>query len=47
MLVDQTSNARLQLMPQQNPSPVAGATLAIDGSLIVVGSRGARALLKE
>jgi photosystem II stability/assembly factor-like uncharacterized protein len=47
MLVDQTHNARLQLMPQQNPSPVAGAALATDGSLVVVGSRGARALLKE
>ncbi|MDB5983087.1 MAG: glycosyl hydrolase [Pseudomonas sp.] len=47
MLVDQTNNARLQLMPQQNPSPVAGAALARDGSLIVVGSRGARALPKE
>jgi hypothetical protein len=47
MLVDQGNTARLQLMPQQNPSPVAGAALARDGSLIVVGSRGARALLKE
>jgi photosystem II stability/assembly factor-like uncharacterized protein len=47
MLVDQANTARLQLMPQQNPSPVAGAALARDGSLIVVGSRGARALLKE
>ena len=47
MLADQADNVRLQLMPQQNPSPVAGAALASDGSLIVVGSRGARALLKE
>ncbi|MFJ3368324.1 WD40/YVTN/BNR-like repeat-containing protein [Pseudomonas sp. NPDC086251] len=47
MLVDQADNARLHLMPQQNPSPVAGAALASDGSLIVVGSRGARALLNE
>lgn len=47
MLADQANTARLQLMPQQNPSPVAGAALARDGSLIVVGSRGARALLKE
>lgn len=47
MLVDQANNARLQLMPQQNPSPVAGAALGSDDSLIVVGSRGARALLKE
>ncbi|MCW8278535.1 glycosyl hydrolase [Pseudomonas sp. PCH199] len=46
MLVDQSNNDHLQLMPQQNPSPVAGAALAGDGSLIVVGSRGARALLK-
>ena len=47
MLVNQTQNAQLQLMPQQNPTPVAGAALASDGSLIVVGSRGARALPKE
>ncbi|MHC8400534.1 YCF48-related protein [Pseudomonas sp. MDT1-17] len=47
MLVDQTHNAQLQLMPQQNTSPVAGAALTSDGSLIVVGSRGARALPKE
>ncbi|KPH00166.1 glycosyl hydrolase [Pseudomonas sp. RIT-PI-q] len=47
MLVDQSNNARLQLMPQQNPSPVAGAALASEGSLILVGSRGARALRKE
>jgi photosystem II stability/assembly factor-like uncharacterized protein len=47
MLADQRDNAQLQLMPQQNPSPIAGATLAVDGSLVVVGTRGARALLKE
>ncbi|VVM45137.1 Ycf48-like protein [Pseudomonas fluorescens] len=47
MLVDQADNVRLQLLPQLNPSPVAGAALASDGALIVVGSRGARALLKE
>ena len=47
MLVDQANSRRLHLMPQQNPSPVAGVTLTHDGSLIVVGSRGARALLKE
>ncbi len=47
MLVDQANTARLQLMPQQNSSPVAGAALAGNGSLIVVGSRGVRALLKE
>ncbi|MFJ7281230.1 WD40/YVTN/BNR-like repeat-containing protein [Pseudomonas sp. NPDC099000] len=47
MLADHADNARLQLMPQPNPSPVAGAALASDGSLIVVGSRGVRALSKE
>ena len=47
MLVARDDNARLQLVPQQNLSPVAGAALAADGSLVVVGARGARALLKE
>jgi photosystem II stability/assembly factor-like uncharacterized protein len=46
MLLDQANTDRLQLMPQQNPSPVAGAALTSDGSLIVVGSRGARAFLQ-
>jgi photosystem II stability/assembly factor-like uncharacterized protein len=43
-LVSQADGTRLQLMPQQDPSPVAGAILAADGSRVVVGSRGARAL---
>ena len=47
MLVAQNDSAQLQLIPQQNPSLVAGAVLTTDGSLVVVGSRGARALLKE
>ena len=34
-------------MPQQDLPPVAGATLAADGSLVVVGSRGAQALAVE
>ncbi|RON24734.1 glycosyl hydrolase [Pseudomonas brassicacearum] len=44
MLVDQSDNARLQLMPQQNPSPVAGAALSADGALVLVGNRGVRTL---
>ncbi|TPG75826.1 WD40/YVTN/BNR-like repeat-containing protein [Pseudomonas arsenicoxydans] len=44
MLVDQSNNAKLQLMPQQTLSPVAGAALARDGSLILVGNRGVRTL---
>ncbi|MHC8344200.1 YCF48-related protein [Pseudomonas sp. RT6P73] len=35
---------RLTLVPQQNLSPSAGAIKAPDGSLVLVGSRGARAL---
>jgi photosystem II stability/assembly factor-like uncharacterized protein len=47
LLVDQEPEARLQLVPQQNQSPVAGAIQAANGSLIVVGSRGARTLSQE
>ncbi|AWM92350.1 glycosyl hydrolase [Pseudomonas sp. 31-12] len=36
--------ARLTLVPQQNLSPSAGAIKAPDGSLVLVGSRGARVL---
>ncbi|MNZ91779.1 Ycf48-like protein precursor [compost metagenome] len=34
----------LQLMPQTSQSPVAGATLTSDGTLVLVGSRGVRTL---
>jgi photosystem II stability/assembly factor-like uncharacterized protein len=47
MLGKHDDSNRLQLMPQQAPSPVAGVTLAADGSLVVVGNRGARTLLKQ
>ncbi|VVQ04163.1 Ycf48-like protein [Pseudomonas fluorescens] len=47
MLVARDDSPRMQRVAQQNPSPVAGAALAADGSLVVVGTRGARALLKE
>ncbi|VVQ16803.1 Ycf48-like protein [Pseudomonas fluorescens] len=43
-LVSQADGTRLQLTAQQDPSPVAAATLAADGSRVVVGSRGVRAL---
>ncbi|WP_433741032.1 WD40/YVTN/BNR-like repeat-containing protein [Pseudomonas putida] len=46
-LLSQSAATRLQLIAQQNQSPVAGAVQAADGSLIVVGSRGARSLSKE
>ena len=45
-LVSQAGD-RLQLLPHQDLPPVAGATLAADGSLVVVGSRGAQALSVE
>lgn len=47
MLVAKDDSVRLQLVAQQTPSPVAGATSIVDGSLVVVGSRGARTLLEE
>ncbi|MGY3901587.1 WD40/YVTN/BNR-like repeat-containing protein [Aeromonas lusitana] len=37
-------NQPLQLVPQSDPSPVAGAALAQDGALALVGSRGVRTL---
>ncbi|NBA96898.1 YCF48-related protein [Pseudomonas sp. R5(2019)] len=46
-LVSQADGTRLQLLPRQDLPPVAGATLAADGSLVVVGSRGAQALSVE
>ncbi|WP_166360878.1 WD40/YVTN/BNR-like repeat-containing protein [Pseudomonas akapageensis] len=47
MLASQADGARLQLVAQQNQSPVSGAIQAADGSLVVVGSRGARTLSQE
>ncbi|MBV6823411.1 YCF48-related protein [Pseudomonas sp. PD9R] len=47
LLVEQEPEARLQLVAQQSQSPVAGAIQAANGSLIVVGSRGARTLSQE
>lgn len=38
---------QLRLMPQQSQSPVAGATLADNGGLVLVGSRGVRVLAGE
>jgi photosystem II stability/assembly factor-like uncharacterized protein len=46
-LIGQASGKRLQVLPHQDLPPVAGATLAADGSLVVVGSRGAQALSVE
>ncbi len=39
--------AALQIQPQQGQSPVAGAALAGDGTLVLVGARGVRALPAE
>jgi photosystem II stability/assembly factor-like uncharacterized protein len=47
LLVSQPDGTHLKLLTQPNQSPVAGATEAADGALIVVGSRGARALSQE
>ncbi|MDT4842982.1 Ycf48-like protein [compost metagenome] len=46
-LVSQDDGTSLELVAQQNPSPVAGATQAANGALVLVGSRGVRALAKE
>lgn len=46
-LVSLKDGSGLQLQAQQNQSPVAGATLTADGALVLVGSRGARALGQE
>jgi photosystem II stability/assembly factor-like uncharacterized protein len=43
MLVD-AGDSRLTSIPQQNPAPSAGAISTPDGTLVLVGSRGARAL---
>ncbi len=46
-LVSQQGQDGLKLMAQQNQSPVAGAIVAPDRSLVLVGSRGARVLPQE
>ncbi|VVN29703.1 WD40/YVTN/BNR-like repeat-containing protein [Pseudomonas fluorescens] len=43
-LVSQAGGTRLQLLAQQDPTPVAGVSQAADGSLVVVGSRGVQRL---
>jgi photosystem II stability/assembly factor-like uncharacterized protein len=47
MLMTGDSKAPLQLMPQAQQSPVAGAALAANGALVLVGSRGVRVLAVE
>ena len=44
MLVSQGTGAQLHLVQKPVPTPVAGATEASDGSLVVGGLRGALAL---
>ncbi|VVO74337.1 Ycf48-like protein [Pseudomonas fluorescens] len=43
-LLSQAGGTRLQLLAQQDPTPVAGVSQAADGSLVVVGSRGVQRL---
>lgn len=45
VLVSQAGGSGLRALAQQNLPPVAGAALAADGSRVVVGSRGAQALV--
>ncbi|WP_028631439.1 WD40/YVTN/BNR-like repeat-containing protein [Metapseudomonas resinovorans] len=47
MLLSGAGNSPLQLVAQTAPSPVAGAALAADGALALVGSRGVRTLPVE
>ncbi|KQN48774.1 glycosyl hydrolase [Pseudomonas sp. Leaf48] len=47
MLMSPGGNAPLQLMPQAQQTPVAGATLATNGALVLVGGRGVRTLSVE
>ncbi|WP_172151228.1 WD40/YVTN/BNR-like repeat-containing protein [Pseudomonas tumuqii] len=47
MLLSENGSTHLQLLPQQSQSPVAGATLAANGALVLVGGRGVRALPVE
>lgn len=44
MLVSQGQGAQMHLVQQPAPAPVAGATQAADGQLVLAGSRGARTL---
>jgi hypothetical protein len=43
-LVSQAGGTRLQLLAEQEPTPVAGVSQAADGSLVVVGSHGVQRL---
>ncbi|MCO8309633.1 WD40/YVTN/BNR-like repeat-containing protein [Pseudomonas mandelii] len=47
MLVSQGTGAQLHLVQQPAPTPVTDATQSANGSLMVVGSRGARTLSVE
>jgi len=47
MLMSRGDNAPLQLMPQSQQTPVAGAALAANGALVLVGGRGMRTLPVE
>jgi hypothetical protein len=47
MLMSRGGNAALQLMPQAGQTPVAGAALAGNGALVLVGGRGVRTLSVE
>ncbi len=47
MLLGTQGGTRLQLVPQQSQSPVAGASLAGSRSLVLVGTRGVRVLPVE
>lgn len=47
MLLSRQGDSPLQLAPQANQSPVAGAAQAGDGALVLVGSRGVRVLPVE
>lgn len=44
VLISQEGGTRLQLLAQQEPSPVSGVSQSVDGSLVVVGNRGAQRL---
>jgi photosystem II stability/assembly factor-like uncharacterized protein len=47
MLVSQGTGAQLHLVQQPARTPVAGATQAADGALVVAGSRGAQVLAAD
>ncbi|WP_322613996.1 WD40/YVTN/BNR-like repeat-containing protein [Pseudomonas sp. BIC9C] len=47
MLLSRGGNAPLQLIPQAQQTAVAGAALAANGALVLVGGRGARTLPVE